>query len=129
MATTAPASLTDLVDRIYEIAKSIDDGYGSCRSLILTRDEAALLLEQFEPKRAPEFEGWADIDLMGHRNRVAYVREIELAHRGFLELTWIEPGSEIKRREIYATSAVFSLIPLEDEAAALELLDSRTRPF
>lgn len=79
--------------------------------LTISPQEAALLLDALEPKK-PAFEGWADVELMGHRQRIAYVREFELAHRGFLELTWRE--GELDHREIYSPSAVFCLTPIAE---------------
>src|SRR5258706_13013958 len=83
---------------------------GVTHTLVLTPENAADAIALLEPPRPPAFEGWAEIELMGHRQRIAYVREIEIAHRGFLELTWPFRGEE--QREIYAASAVFSLAPI-----------------
>lgn len=85
-------------------------------------DDAATLLGALDPGAAA-FEGWADLELMGHRTRVAYVKPVELAHRGFLELTW--KVGERGFREIYSPSAVFCLTPLESEEQATQLLEAR----
>jgi hypothetical protein len=104
--------------------KLADAAAGESGVIMFFPDEAALLLEQLEP-REPAFEGWADIELMGHRNRIAHVREIELAHRGFLELTWTDQDTDW--REIYSPSAVFSITPLESEEAADTIRAIRAR--
>lgn len=93
---------------------------GEATGVDLDPEEAALLADAV---RRPSFEGWADIELMGHRTRVAHVRELEIAHRGFLELTWRK--GEVECREIYSPTAVFCLTPLEDEEQARKLLEAR----
>lgn len=97
-----------LVKELEQIAAS--DG----STLVLDPSEAVEIIAMLEP-REPGFEGWADVELMGHRQRVAYVKPIEIAHRGFLELTWTV--GEQHCREIYSPSAVFCLTPLEEEQA------------
>lgn len=89
--------------------------------LELSAADAVDVLAALEP--AAGFEGWADVELMGHRTRVAYVKPIEIAHRGFLDLTWRK--GEIECREIYSPTAVFCLTPLEDEEQARKLLEAR----
>lgn len=104
----------------------------------------AAALPQENGDREP-FEQWADVELMGHRRRIALVREVEIGHRTFLELTsfpevnrcsvcglyhrgrdgrhgceeFVEPTE--KQVEIYSPSAVFCMTPLASEEAAYEL--------
>jgi hypothetical protein len=121
-----PRSRDELVAAIAEAAAPTGPDY-LLYPLAITPAEAAILVECLEPPRASAFEGWADVELMGHRTRIAYVREIELAHRGFFELTWNETGNHgtIERREIYSPTAVFSITPLDDEAEAERLREAR----
>lgn len=98
----------------------------------LTPPDIGVLLEALEPERPSVFEGWADVELMGHRSRIAYLREVELGHRGFLELTWTEAngdGDDINRCEIYSPAAVFSITPLDGEAEADQLREARRTDF
>jgi hypothetical protein len=118
MAATETRTRDQLAAAIAEIASPVGVSH-EIWPLTISPQEAALLLDALEPKK-PAFEGWADVELMGHRRRIAYVRELELAHRGFLELTWRD-SQEIEHREIYSASAVFSLTPLDNEHEAHEL--------
>jgi hypothetical protein len=97
-------------------------GTSTVGDIWLESDDVAMLLEALEPHQGG-YEGWADVELMGHRRRIAHVREIELGRRGFLELTWNELGVEL--REIYSPTAIFCLTPLEDAIAADELRETR----
>jgi hypothetical protein len=82
------------------------------------------------PEGLRGFEGWADVEIMGHRRRTGEVRNALVGDRVFVEIR--EPpydgptsGKHEERVEIYSPTAVFALSPLEDESAAVRLLCDR----
>lgn len=116
----SPAALAELAGDLEALAE--ENG----GSLQLTASDAAELLAMLEPK-PPAFEGWADLELMGHRRRFAHVRTVELAHRGFLELTWSHGDTDY--REIYSPSAVFCMTPITEEQAHALIANNTDIPF
>ena len=115
-------TLEELRNALADVAHGFD-------GVELSPDEAATLIAALEPRKPAFEEGWYEVELMGHRRRVAHVRELEIAHRGFLDLRW--KAGDVEQREIYSPSAVFCLTPLEDEAAAerLAAVDRDEIPF
>jgi hypothetical protein len=75
------------------------------------------------------FEGWAILELMGHRRLAGYVREQELAGHGFIRLD--VPGADGKDAvstvpggtwepivtQLYSPAAVYCLTPTTEEIA------------
>jgi hypothetical protein len=135
----------------------LDNGDGAAyvyelRALRLTI--AASIAGSGEEERS-SFEQWAEVELMGHRNRIARVREIEIGHRTFLELHCLNDqrtcatcgyqhaGStrtigihgehefaapDEFTIEVYSPSAVFCLTPITEEAARQQMApDELTR--
>lgn len=72
---------------------------------------------------APVFEGWAILELMGHRKLGGYVSEVEIAGRGMLRLDVpsIAPDApEAHATQFYSPQALYCLTPVtEDTARAL----------
>jgi hypothetical protein len=74
-----------------------------------------------------EFEGWAIVEILGHRRLAGYVREVELAGTGMLRLDvperpWedIDPGepfTDVHATQFYSPSALYCLTPTTEEIA------------
>lgn len=73
--------------------------------------------------RDEPYEGWADVELMGHRSRVGHVREIRLAGKHFLEIRGLRKIDNegtfelVEQLEIYAGTAIYSLTPIDEDQA------------
>jgi hypothetical protein len=61
------------------------------------------------------FEGWAMLELMGHRQRIGYIREVEIAGGKMLRIDIPNEGGDIT--EFYGCSAIYSLRPVAEEIA------------
>lgn len=60
-----------------------------------------------------EYEGWAIVELMGHRQRFGSVREVEIAGGKMLRVDIPDEGGEVT--EFYGTAAIYSLRPASEE--------------
>lgn len=64
------------------------------------------------------FNGWAVLELMGHRRLTGLVREVTLAGAGFLRIDVYEGAAEeAKATQFYPPSSVYCLTPTSEEAA------------
>src|SRR3990167_3140568 len=63
------------------------------------------------------FEGWAILELIGHRRLAGYVREQELAGTSFVRLDVPGAGGEDVATQFYAPHAVYCLPPTTEELA------------
>jgi len=61
------------------------------------------------------FEGWAMLELMGHRQRIGYVREVEMAGGKLMRIDIPNEGGYIT--EFYGCAAIYSLRPVSEEIA------------
>lgn len=60
------------------------------------------------------FESWSIVELMGHRKRPGYVKEVEIAGGKMLRIDI--PVSETEQvTEFYGTSAIYSIRPATEE--------------
>lgn len=70
------------------------------------------------------FENWAVLELLGHRQRIGYVKEVEIAGAPMLRIDILmakdQAGQDITATEYYAMSAVYALRPCTEETARLE---------
>jgi hypothetical protein len=72
---------------------------------------------------SPAFEGWAILELMGHRRLAGYLREQEIAGAAFLRLDVPGPhgsdGSDgdPSATQFYAPQAVYWITPTTEETA------------
>lgn len=64
---------------------------------------------------AEAFEGWAVLELMGHRQRPGFVREVEIAGGKMIRVDI--PGDEGDVTEFYSTSSLYSLRPVSEDIA------------
>lgn len=75
------------------------------------------------------FEGWAILELMGHRRLGGYVQEQEIAGHGFLRID--VPGDtvgETHSTQFYSPGSVYCLTPVSEEAARIVAKSSRPAP-
>ena len=61
------------------------------------------------------FEGWAMLELMGHRQRVGFVREVEMAGTKMLRIDIPTEGGDVT--EFYGGPSVYSLRPVSEQVA------------
>ncbi len=61
------------------------------------------------------FEGWAMLELMGHRQRIGYVREAEMFGGKLLRIDIPVEGGDVT--EFYGCSSVYALRPCSEEIA------------
>lgn len=61
------------------------------------------------------FEGWAMVELMGHRQRIGFVREVEMFGGKLLRIDIPIEGGDVT--EFYGCSSVYSLRPCSEEIA------------
>lgn len=73
-----------------------------------------------EPEGAA-FEGWAIVELMGHRRLGANVSERSIAGVVFLRLDipWRDPDKAIRTTQFYRPDVVYCLTPCTEETARL----------
>lgn len=72
-------------------------------------------------RRAP-FEGWAKLDLVGRRELVGYVRDVDHFGARMCQIEVLNPGGELEPAECYAGRSIFKFTPLPSESAALEFV-------
>lgn len=68
---------------------------------------------------AGAFDGWAIVELMGHRIRAGRVREVEIAGGKMIRVDIPTDGGDVT--EFYATAALYSLRPCTEEIARREV--------
>lgn len=74
---------------------------------------------------ATEFEGWAIVELMGHRKLAGYVREVTLAGAAMLRL---DIPSDPPVTQYYGASSLYCLTPTTEELAKQVAQASRPTP-
>lgn len=74
---------------------------------------------------APTFQGWAIVELMGHRVRAGMVQEVEMAGGKLLRVDIPTDGGDVT--EFYSTGAIYSLRPCS-EAIARDHADGYSDP-
>ena len=72
----------------------------------------------------PPFEGWAILELMGHRRLGGYVKEATIAGAGFLridvpsdEANWGPDEAGVEATQFYPPSSVYCLTPVTEAMA------------
>lgn len=67
------------------------------------------------------FEGWAILELMGHRRLAGYVREQNVAGAGFLRIDVPDPKEDAERpfsaTQLYAPGAIYCITPTTEDIA------------
>ena len=75
----------------------------------------------------PPFEGWAILELMGHRRLGGYVAEATVAGAGFLRID--VPGADgPEATQFYSPSSVYCLTPTTEAMARAVAVRSRLEP-
>ncbi len=68
-----------------------------------------------------EFEGWAILELMGHRQRPGYVKEVEIAGGKMLRIDIPakkdEADQDIIATEFYGVQSIYALRPCSEDIA------------
>jgi hypothetical protein len=77
---------------------------------------------------AETFEGWAIVELMGHRRLAGYVREVELAGAAMLRLDVPERGDEPAATQFYSAGALYCLTPTTEDTARQVAVGARVAP-
>lgn len=77
---------------------------------------------------ASEFEGWAILELMGHRRLAGYVRPVEIAGAGMLRIDVPGDGSEAVATQYYSPSSLYCLTPTTEAIARTVAKSSRPQP-
>jgi hypothetical protein len=63
----------------------------------------------------PSFESWAILELLGHRQRVGLVREVEMFGGRMLRIDIPTDGGDIT--EFYGSSSLYAMRPVSEEVA------------
>jgi hypothetical protein len=63
------------------------------------------------------FEGWAVLELMGHRRLAGYVTEVELAGKGMLRIDVPAPEGTGPATQFYSPTALYCLTPTTEDIA------------
>ena len=65
------------------------------------------------------FEGWAVLELMGHRRRPGYIKEVEIAGGKMLRVDIPTAGGDVT--EFYGVQAIYALRPCAEEIVRNEI--------
>jgi len=78
---------------------------------------------------AEGYEGWAVVELMGHRQTAGLVSEVTLAGTTLLRVDSPAPdGDAIVASQMYGGSAIYCLTPCDEETARVVLRSAYTLP-
>lgn len=78
---------------------------------------------------APVFEGWAILELMGHRKLGGFVREQNVAGSGFIRIDVHLPGKEEAiATQLYSPGALYCLTPTTEDIARRFAAGCRPEP-
>jgi hypothetical protein len=77
-------------------------------------------------EKTETFEGWAILELMGHRRLAGFVREQEIAGAGMLRIDVPGEGEEVHATQFYPPSSLYCLTPVTEDMA--RAIAARNRP-
>lgn len=77
-------------------------------------------------EKTETFEGWAILELMGHRRLAGYVTEQEIAGAGMLRIDVPGDNDGVHATHFYSPSSLYCLTPVTEEVA--RGLAARTKP-
>ena len=63
------------------------------------------------------YDGWAILELMGHRKLGGYVRVVELAGAPFVRIDIPPEGASGQATQLYSPGAVYAITPTTEETA------------
>lgn len=75
-----------------------------------------------------KFEGWAILELMGHRRLGGFVTETEMAGAGVLRIDVPGEGDEVYATQFYSPGSMYCLTPTTEEAARAVAVRNRPEP-
>jgi hypothetical protein len=81
-----------------------------------------------DEKGTPSYEGWAVVELMGHRRLGGYVREVTFAGHGMLRVEMPADDAGAALTQFYSPSALYCLTPSTEQTARAALRLSRPEP-
>jgi hypothetical protein len=73
-----------------------------------------------------KFEGWAILELMGHRRLAGYLTEATIGGGAFLR---IDVPCDPPATQFYAPSAVYAITPTDEDTAKLVAKGSNPAPY
>lgn len=81
------------------------------------------------PEQSAPFEGWTILELMGHRRLGGYVREINVAGAGFLQIDIPDVEGDVPyATQIYSPSSVYCMTPTTEAMARAVAKNNRPQP-
>lgn len=72
------------------------------------------------------FEGWAIVELMGHRTRPGYAKEVEIAGGKMLRIDIPAPEADVT--EFYGVASIYSIRPCSEQMARDQASHANARP-
>lgn len=72
------------------------------------------------------FEGWAIVEIMGHRTRPGYVKEVEIAGGRMLRVDIPAPDADVT--EFYGVASIYSIRPCSEQMARDQASTANARP-
>jgi hypothetical protein len=77
-------------------------------------------------EQAKEYEGWAILELMGHRRLIGYLREVTIAGAAFLRIDVLT--AEGQSTQYYGAPSVYAITPTTEETARRAATLSKVAP-
>lgn len=78
--------------------------------------------------RQPAYEGWAIVELMGHRQTAGQVHEVTMAGSAMLRIDTPGSNGETVATQIYGGSAIYCVTPCDEATARKALEDAYSLP-
>ena len=85
-------------------------------------------MAETEAKPGWPYEGWAILELMGHRKLGGYMRVVELAGAAFVRIDLPEEGAVGAATQFYASAAIYAITPTTEETARALARGARPAP-
>lgn len=79
-------------------------------------------------EQAESYEGWAILELFGHRRLAGLVSEQEIAGAAFLRIDVPGPDSAVTVTQFYSAPAIYSLTPTSEEIARAFAIGRQPQP-
>lgn len=76
----------------------------------------------------PAYEGWAIVELMGHRQTAGLVREVTMAGNAMMRIDTPGVNGEIVASQIYGGAAIYCLTPCDEATARAALEEAYSLP-
>jgi hypothetical protein len=79
-------------------------------------------------ENTPGFEGFAVLELMGHRKIAGYVREQNIAGAGFIRIDVPGKDGQVTASQFYSPGALYCLTPVAEDVARRFALGCQPEP-